>query len=76
MKHLYIYLAPAYFIFLLRHYCLKNSFNYKNLLQKIYYKNFLILGSTVLCVFVATFGPFIGHLNQVCTIAKENVIHF
>lgn len=65
MKHIYIYLAPAYFIFFFKNYCLKNT-NTKNILTKFQIKNFVLLGTTVLAVFVVTFLPFYDHLGQVC----------
>jgi alpha-1,3-glucosyltransferase len=53
LKHIYLYLAPAYFVFLLRAYCLgpKSIFNIK-------FANALKLGTGVIAVFAAAFGPF------------------
>ncbi|CZR66887.1 related to glucosyltransferase [Phialocephala subalpina] len=53
LKHIYLYLAPAYFVFLLRSYCLgsKSIFHIKFL-------NTLKLGTGVIAVFAAAFGPF------------------
>ena len=53
LKHIYLYLAPAYFVFLLRSYCLgpKSIFH-----VKIW--NTLKLGTGVVAVFGAAFGPF------------------
>jgi alpha-1,3-glucosyltransferase len=52
-KHIYLYLAPAYFVFLLRAYCLgpKSIFH-------IQFGNALKLGVGVIAVFAAAFGPF------------------
>ncbi|KAG9247245.1 glycosyltransferase family 57 protein [Calycina marina] len=52
-KHIYLYLAPAYFVFLLRAYCLgsKSIFDIK-------FENALGLGTGVITVFAAAFGPF------------------
>ncbi|EKD18358.1 uncharacterized protein L3040_006767 [Drepanopeziza brunnea f. sp. 'multigermtubi'] len=53
LKHIYLYLAPAYFVFLLRAYCLgpKSIFH-------IQFGNALKLGTGIIAVFGATFGPF------------------
>lgn len=53
LKHIYLYLAPAYFVFLLRAYCLgpKSIFHIK-------FGNSLKLGTGVIAVFAAAFGPF------------------
>src|SRR5271168_3128809 len=53
LKHIYLYLAPAYFVYLLRAYCLgsKSIFH-------IRYGNALKLGIGVIAVFGAAFGPF------------------
>jgi alpha-1,3-glucosyltransferase len=59
MKHIYIYISPAYFVYLLRNYCFDRHFNFK-------LNNFLKLTSIVLFVFTISFGPFIvlGQLSQ------------
>uniref|UniRef100_A0A060T0W9 Alpha-1,3-glucosyltransferase n=1 Tax=Blastobotrys adeninivorans TaxID=409370 RepID=A0A060T0W9_BLAAD len=50
-KHIYLYLAPAYFAYLLRAYILKdNSLNFANGVK---------LGSAVLGTFAVAFGPFV-----------------
>ncbi|PFH51415.1 glycosyltransferase family 57 protein [Amanita thiersii Skay4041] len=58
-KHIYMYLAPAYFIYLLRSYCLAPS-------GRLQVKNFLALANAVIAVFVVSLGPFIaiGQLPQ------------
>ena len=53
LKHIYLYLAPAYFVYLLRAYCLSS----KSLLR-IKLGNCIKLGVLVLGVFGAAFGPF------------------
>lgn len=53
-KHIYLYLAPAYFVYLLRAYCLGS----KSILD-IQFGNVVKLGSGVLIVFGAAFGPFV-----------------
>jgi alpha-1,3-glucosyltransferase len=53
MKHIYLYLAPAYFVFLLRAYCLgpKSIFHIK-------FANCVKLATGILAVFGAALGPF------------------
>lgn len=53
LKHIYLYLAPAYFVYLLRAYCLgpKSIFHIK-------FANTLKLGTGIIAVFGAAFGPF------------------
>ncbi|RDW65244.1 alpha-1,3-glucosyltransferase-2 [Coleophoma crateriformis] len=53
LKHIYLYLAPAYFVFLLRAYCLgpKSIFH-------IQFLNAIKLGTGIIVVFGAAFGPF------------------
>jgi alpha-1,3-glucosyltransferase len=53
LKHIYLYLAPAYFIYLLRAYCLGQ----KSIFQ-IKFANALKLGTGIIAVFGAAFGPF------------------
>ncbi|XP_050498023.1 probable dolichyl pyrophosphate Glc1Man9GlcNAc2 alpha-1,3-glucosyltransferase isoform X1 [Diabrotica virgifera virgifera] len=65
MKHIYIYLAPAYFIFLLRHYCLKGPLVIRNIFSRKNLKNVGMLGCTVLGIFVVTFLPFYDQIPQV-----------
>lgn len=59
MKHIYAYISPAYFVYLLRNHCFDRHMNFKM-------KNFVKLSATVVAVFVASFGPFIalGQLSQ------------
>ncbi|KAJ7937161.1 glucosyltransferase [Mycena leptocephala] len=59
-KHIYMYLAPAYFIYLLRSFCISPS-------GKLEIKNFLSLANAVIAVFIVSFGPFIvmGQIPQV-----------
>ena len=61
LKHIYLYLAPAYFIFLLRVYCLdaKSIFRPR-------FAGSLKLGSAVIGVLVTAFGPWAlwGQLDQ------------
>lgn len=67
-KHIFLYIAPAYGIYLLRVYCFKSSTKDGSVLWKTFsiYK-FLVLAVIVVCVFGMSFGPFIylGQLAQV-----------
>ncbi|TVY67425.1 Dolichyl pyrophosphate Glc1Man9GlcNAc2 alpha-1,3-glucosyltransferase [Lachnellula suecica] len=61
LKHIYLYLAPAYFVYLLRGYCLgpKSIFHIK-------FGNAFKLGTGIIAVFGAAFGPFVywGQIPQ------------
>lgn len=65
LKHIYLYLAPAYFVFLLRAYCLgeRRKFPYFT----IRFFNCVKLGVSLIAVFASAFGPFAlwGQLEQV-----------
>ena len=50
-KHLFLYISPAYFIYLLKHYCFTN--------KGFSVTNFVKLGSVVAAVFLVSFGPFV-----------------
>nr|XP_022904724.1 probable dolichyl pyrophosphate Glc1Man9GlcNAc2 alpha-1,3-glucosyltransferase [Onthophagus taurus] len=61
MKHIYVYLGPAYFIYLLRNYCFtktKRKINFSVI-------NFIKLGVIVSMVFLVSFLPFYDHIPQV-----------
>ncbi|KAI0481050.1 ALG6, ALG8 glycosyltransferase family-domain-containing protein [Xylariaceae sp. FL0804] len=53
MKHIYLYLAPAYFVYLLRTYCLSPKSVFR-----IHFLNCCKLGLGILAIFGAAFGPF------------------
>ncbi|XP_070507319.1 probable dolichyl pyrophosphate Glc1Man9GlcNAc2 alpha-1,3-glucosyltransferase [Chironomus tepperi] len=59
MKHIFIYIAPVYVLYLLRHYCFSS--------KKAFIINSLKLGSIVLTVTAISFGPFIDHFPQLLT---------
>ena len=61
MKHIYLYLAPAYFVLLLRAYCLG-----KTSILHIRFKNAFKLGTAVLGIFGFALGPFLymGQTDQ------------
>lgn len=54
-KHIYLYLAPAYFIFLLRAYCLSAKSIFR-----IRFLNCIKLGLGIGGIFGAAFGPFVA----------------
>lgn len=62
MKHIYLYLAPAYFVYLLRVYCLSPKSIFR-----IRFLNCLKLGGGIAAIFGAAFGPFAlkGQIPQV-----------
>jgi hypothetical protein len=64
-KHIYLYLAPAYFVYLLRAYCLgqRRVFPYFD----IRFFNCVKLGVGIVAIFTSAFGPFAlwGQLEQV-----------
>ncbi|XP_076039866.1 ALG6/ALG8 family glucosyltransferase xit isoform X2 [Oratosquilla oratoria] len=67
LKHIYLYIAPAYFVYLLRSFCFSSkpdgSVNWRSLsLARL-----VMLGAVVITVFAVSFGPFIlkGQLAQV-----------
>ena len=53
-KHIFLYLAPAYFVYLLKYYCFSTRPT-----PQFRPCNFIKLGGVVLGVFLASFGPFI-----------------
>lgn len=62
MKHIYLYLAPAYFVFLLRAYCLSPKSIFR-----VQFLNCLKLGSGIAAIFATAFGPFAlkGQIPQI-----------
>lgn len=66
MKHIYLYIAPVFFIYLLRNFCFKSKTNnVRDLFQSFAFRNFVRLGSIVLLISVISFGPFIYDIKQV-----------
>jgi alpha-1,3-glucosyltransferase len=73
LKHIFLYIAPAYFIYLLKHYCFNDHSNQSSVtvgppsLNQFKVKKFTWLGVSVVTIFFASFGPFIinGQLGQV-----------
>ncbi|XXG96467.1 hypothetical protein Hte_002750 [Hypoxylon texense] len=62
MKHIYLYLAPAYFVYLLRTYCLSPKSVFR-----IQFLNCVKLASVILGIFGVAFGPFAikGQIPQI-----------
>jgi alpha-1,3-glucosyltransferase len=60
-KHIYLYLAPAYFVFLLRSYCLSSKSIFR-----IKFLNCVKIGAGLVAILGAAFGPFaaMGQLPQ------------
>jgi alpha-1,3-glucosyltransferase len=60
-KHIYLYLAPAYFVFLLRAYCLSQKSIFK-----ICFGNCIKLGVGIIGIFGLAFGPYLywGQIDQ------------
>ncbi|KAI8924656.1 glycosyl transferase [Entophlyctis helioformis] len=57
-KHIYLYQAPAYFVYLLAGYCFTGRFRFS-------FARLIGLGLAVVAVFAVSFGPFAPHLLQV-----------
>lgn len=68
-KHIFIYVAPAYFLYLLRKHCFMSSSGSVNGIhtRRFLPLPFIQLGILVVAIFIASFGPFIyqGQLGQV-----------
>lgn len=68
-KHIFLYLAPCYFVFLLRAYVLKfEGFkfkSYKDLIFIVQWRHLVQLGSIVVTIFSLCFLPFIFDMPQV-----------
>ncbi|KAI0307352.1 glycosyltransferase family 57 protein [Multifurca ochricompacta] len=58
-KHIYMYLAPAYFVYLLRSFCMSPQ-------GSVLPSRFLALANVVILVFIASLGPFLlmGQIPQ------------
>ncbi|XP_025085252.1 probable dolichyl pyrophosphate Glc1Man9GlcNAc2 alpha-1,3-glucosyltransferase isoform X2 [Pomacea canaliculata] len=66
-KHIYLYVAPAYFVYLLRCYCFSSKQDGRIDWNSFSCKKLLSLGLVVTAVFSVSFGPFLllGQLPQV-----------
>ncbi|XP_071950399.1 dolichyl pyrophosphate Glc1Man9GlcNAc2 alpha-1,3-glucosyltransferase-like [Antedon mediterranea] len=64
-KHIYLYIAPAYFIYLLRCYCFtKSKADGRVVWTSLSFGRLSALGLIVISVFALSFGPFI-YMNQI-----------
>jgi alpha-1,3-glucosyltransferase len=75
MKHLFAYLGPVYFVFLLKHYVLEGSSSSSSSSWAAVVQRLVLLGGTVVLICVVSFGPFIamGQMGQVSLFAKISV---
>nr|CAG4637044.1 EOG090X06YP [Ceriodaphnia reticulata] len=62
LKHIYLYIAPVYFVYLLRSYCIENQ---KSGSLIFHLSRFIKLGMVVAGTFAVTYGPFVGQIQQV-----------
>ena len=71
LKHIYLYIAPAYFIYLLRSYCFGN----KKSFYGIHWKRLAKLALIVITIFTLSFGPFVGQFVQVRQVFKFDCLY-
>ncbi|XP_076467926.1 dolichyl pyrophosphate Glc1Man9GlcNAc2 alpha-1,3-glucosyltransferase-like [Babylonia areolata] len=66
-KHIYLYIAPAYFVYLLRCHCFSSTPDGKIKWRSFSFTRLFSLGFVVAFVFLVSFGPFIrtGQLERV-----------
>lgn len=66
-KHIYLYIAPAYFVYLLRCHCFNSTPEGRIKWTSFSVRRLFSLGFVVVFVFLVSFGPFIraGQLQQV-----------
>lgn len=69
LKHIYLYCAPVYFFYLLKHYCLCSNGGTKFDAPKSFLR-LAKLGAVVISVFAASFGPFV-YLGQIDKVAAR-----
>ncbi|KAI8440210.1 hypothetical protein MSG28_001591, partial [Choristoneura fumiferana] len=67
LKHIYLYVAPAYFVHLLRAYCFTISTNdgVHTPWYSFSFINLFKVAIAVITIFVLSFGPFIDHIPQI-----------
>jgi alpha-1,3-glucosyltransferase len=65
-KHIFLYAAPAFFVFLLRYYCMVQAPT-----AEVAVFRFLSLGTVVLTIFGLTLGPFIFSAGQGVQLLKR-----
>ncbi|KAK4002893.1 Dolichyl pyrophosphate Glc1Man9GlcNAc2 alpha-1,3-glucosyltransferase [Daphnia magna] len=61
LKHIYLYIAPVYAVYLLRSYC----FDIQKSKMTFHFKRLIKLGVIVVTTFGFTYGPFVSQLQQV-----------
>ncbi|XP_046648135.1 probable dolichyl pyrophosphate Glc1Man9GlcNAc2 alpha-1,3-glucosyltransferase [Daphnia pulicaria] len=61
LKHIYLYIAPVYFVYLFRSYCIEIQ---KSRLT-FHFKRLIKLGMIVVTTFGVAYGPFVGQFQQV-----------
>ncbi|XP_028032821.1 probable dolichyl pyrophosphate Glc1Man9GlcNAc2 alpha-1,3-glucosyltransferase [Bombyx mandarina] len=66
-KHIFLYIAPVYVVYLLRAYCftLSSIDGVHTAWYSFSITNFIKLAFVVVSVFTLSFGPFLDHLNQI-----------
>ncbi|KAK9728894.1 glycosyl transferase [Basidiobolus ranarum] len=66
-KHIYLYLAPAYFAYILKTYCFTTGS--KNKSPSFSFYNLVKMGLVVVSIFIISLGPFayLGQLGQLAT---------
>lgn len=62
LKHIYLYIAPAYFVYFLRSYCIETG---RSRCNTIHWTRLFKLAFIVITVCAVSFGPFIGQIEQV-----------
>jgi len=55
MKHIFIYIAPVYIVYLFKYYCMRKGY---------FMINSIKLGAVLLCVAIASIGPFYDQIPQ------------
>lgn len=65
LKHIFMYMAPVYFVYLLRFYCLEGVGDWRNVVGRL-----VKLGAIVVGVSAVSIGPFVQQLPQVEVVLK------
>ncbi len=65
LKHIYLYCAPVYFFYLLKHYCIHTNGSHFDFVRS--FTRLAKLGTVVIAVFAASFGPF-AYYNQLSSV--------
>lgn len=67
LKHIYLYVAPVFIVWLLRSYCMNDG---------SFFKRLFILGGIVFITLIISFGPFVSQLSQVNNYIAYDIISF